>query len=103
MKIDQKKNKNKEENKMKLKSIIFKPDTLVIIDGEPKYEISQIVDSKINCQWAYKLLYKMIWLGYKNTEDKSEWISISELTHAANLVSDFYITYPAKPSPLPLF
>ena len=99
MKIDQKENKNK----VKLKSIVFKPDTLVIIDGEPKYEISQIVDSKINCQWAYKLLYKVIWLGYKDTEDKSEWISISELTHAANLVSDFYITYSAKPSPLPLF
>jgi len=32
----------------------------VIIDGEPEYEISQIVDSKINHQWACKLLYKVI-------------------------------------------
>jgi len=46
--------------------------TLVIIDREPKYEISQIVDSKINCQQVCKLLYKMIWLGYEDTGDKSE-------------------------------
>ena len=46
--------------------------TPVIIDGEPKYEISQIVDSKIDCRQACKLLYKVIWLGYENTRDKSE-------------------------------
>ena len=45
----------------------------------------------------------MIWLGYEDTGDKSEWIPTIELTHAANLVSDFYITYPTKPGPLPLF
>ena len=77
--------------------------TLVIIDRELKYEISQIVNSKIDCQWTCKLLYKVIWLGYKDTRDKSEWILISELTHAADLVSDFHIAYPAKPSSLPLF
>jgi len=44
----------------------------VIIDKEPEYEISWIVDSKIDCQWAYKLLYKVIWLGYENTGDKSK-------------------------------
>ena len=76
---------------------------LVIIDGEPKYEISQIVDSKIDHRQACKLLYKVIWLGYEDTGDKSKWISISELTHTANLVSDFYIAYFAKPSPLSLF
>ena len=72
----------------------------VIIDGEPEYEISQIVDSKINHQWVCKLLYKVIWLGYEDTRDESEWISISELSHAADLVSDFHITYLVKPSPL---
>jgi len=77
--------------------------TLVIIDGEPEYKFSQIVDSKIDCQWVCKLLYKVIWLEYENTRDESEWISISELTYATNLVSNFYIAYPIKPSPLPLF
>jgi len=76
--------------------------TPVIIDREPEYEISQIVDFKIDCQQACKLLYKVIWLGYEDIGDKSEWISTSKLTHAANLVFNFHITYPTKPSPLPL-
>jgi len=33
---------------------------LVIIDGESEYEISWIVDSKIDYWQTYKLLYKMI-------------------------------------------
>jgi len=74
----------------------------VIIDREPEYEISQIVNSKIDCQQACKLLYKVIWLGYEDTGDESEWIPISELSHVANLVSNFHIAYPTKPSPLPL-
>jgi len=74
----------------------------VIIDGEPEYEISWIVDSKINCRWACKLLYKVIWLGYEDTGDESEWILTSKLTHAADLISDFHIAYPTKPGPLPL-
>jgi len=76
--------------------------TLVIIDSEPKYEIFRIVDSKIDCQWACKLLYKVIWLEYEDTGDKLEWISATELTYAANLVSNFHIAYPTKPGPLPL-
>jgi len=74
----------------------------VIIDGEPKYQISRIVNSKIDCRWTCKLLYKVIWLGCENTGDESKWISASELTHAADLVSDFHIAYPTKSGPLPL-
>ena len=46
--------------------------TPVIIDRKSKYEIFQIVNSKINYQQVCKLLYKVIWLGYEDTEDKSE-------------------------------
>ena len=74
----------------------------VIINGEPKYEISQIVDSKINYRQACKLLYKVIWLGYEDTGDKSEWIPTSKLSHAVDLVSNFHIAYPTKPGPLSL-
>ena len=74
----------------------------VIIDREPEYEISWIVDSKIDCRRACKLLYKVIWLGYEDTGDESKWIPTSELTHATDLVSDFHIAYPIKPGPLPL-
>jgi len=76
--------------------------TSVIIDRGLEYEISQIVNSKIDCWQACKLLYKVIWLRYEDTGDESEWILIFKLTHAADLVSNFHIAYPAKPSPLPL-
>jgi len=76
--------------------------TPVIIDRKPKYEISQIVDSKINHRWACKLLYKVIWLGYEDNGDESEWIPTTELTYVADLVSNFHIVYPTKPGPLPL-
>ena len=54
--------------------------TPVIIDREPKYKISQIVDSKIDYWQTCKLLYKVIWLEYKDTGDEFKWIPTSELT-----------------------
>ena len=44
----------------------------VIINGELEYEIFKVIDSKIDYQRAYKLLYKVIWLGYKDTGNNSE-------------------------------
>ena len=44
----------------------------VIIDREPEYKISQIVDSKIDHQQVCKLLYKVISLGYEDTRDESK-------------------------------
>jgi len=76
------------------------PPTPVIIDGEPEYKISKIVDSKIDCWRAYKLLYKVIWLGYKDTDDDSEWLPAAELEHTKELVNDFHLKYPAKLGPL---
>jgi len=76
------------------------PPALVIIDGEPEYEISKIVDSKIDCQRACKLLYKVIWLGYEDTDNDSEWLPAMELEHAKELLNDFHLKYPSKPGPL---
>jgi len=44
----------------------------VVIDRKPEYEISKIVDSKIDRQRACKLLYKVIWLGYEDTNNDSK-------------------------------
>ena len=73
------------------------PPALVIIDGEPEYEISKIVNSKIDRQRACKLLYKIIWLGYKDTDNDSEWLPVTELKHAKELLNDFHLNYPSKP------
>jgi len=72
----------------------------VIIDGEPEYEISKIVDSKIDCRRACKLLYKVIWLGYEDTDNDSKWLPATELEHAKELLNDFHIKYLSKPGPL---
>jgi len=76
------------------------PPAPVIIDGEPEYEISKIVDSKIDHQRACKLLYKVIWLGYKDTDNDSKWLPATELEHAKELLNDFHLKYPSKPGPL---
>jgi len=68
----------------------------VIIDREPEYEISKIVDSKIDHQRACKLLYKVIWLGYKDTDNDSKWLPATELKHTKELVNDFHLKYPSK-------
>jgi len=72
----------------------------IIIDREPEYEISKIVDSKINCQRACKLLYKVIWLGYEDTDNDSKWLPAVKLEHAKELVNDFHLKYPTKLGPL---
>jgi len=69
----------------------------VIINGELEYKVSKIVDSKIDHQRACKLLYKVIWLGYKDTDNDSEWLPAMELEYAKELVNDFHLKYPTKP------
>jgi len=76
------------------------PPVPIIIDGEPEYEISKIVNSKIDCRRACKLLYKVIWLEYEDTNNDSEWLPATELEHAKELLSDFHLKYPAKLGPL---
>jgi len=72
----------------------------VIIDREPEYEISKIVDSKIDRRRACKLLYKVIWLGYEDTNNDSKWLLATELEHAKELLNDFHIKYLSKLGPL---
>jgi len=73
---------------------------LVIINREPEYEISKIVDSKIDRRRAYKLLYNIIWLGYEDTDNDSKWLPATELKHAKELLNDFHLKYLSKPGPL---
>lgn len=62
----------------------------VVIDGESEYKISQIINSKIDYKCVYKLLYKVIWLEYKNIEEEFNWLPVSKLVHISNLISDFH-------------
>ena len=70
------------------------------VDGDLEYEISRILDSKLNCRRKPPLLYYVQWAGYEGTDEENSWISAVELTHAKELVSDFHAQNPSKPGPI---
>ena len=73
----------------------------VFVDGEPEYEITEVLDSKMdNWHSKCKLLYLVCWTGYASTDEETSWILASELENVPKLVSDFHQLYPAKPGPL---
>jgi len=77
------------------------PPLPITIDDEPKFEISEILDSKIdNCCCTCKLLYLVRWTGFEGTDEETSWILAPELGHTSKLVTDFHSAYSAKPGPL---
>ena len=73
----------------------------IMVDNEPEFEISEILDTKINNRHhTCKLLYLVCWTGYEGTDEETSWILTSELGHASKLITDFHMAYPAKPGPL---
>ena len=76
------------------------PPPPVIVDGEPEFEISEVLDSKIdNRRKACKLLYLIRWTGYEGTDEETLWILATKLDHASELVLDFHKSYLTKPGP----
>ena len=72
------------------------PLPAIMVDDEPEFEISEILDSKIdNLRRACKLLYLVWWMGYEGTDEETSWILATELGHATELVSDFHLAYPS--------
>ena len=77
------------------------PPPPVLIDGEPEYEILEILNSKLDNQRRLcKLLYLVRWLGYEGTDEETSWLPANGLAHTSDIVSNFYSTYPSKPGPL---
>jgi hypothetical protein len=76
------------------------PPAPVVVNGEPEYKISRIIDLKIDCRQQCKLLYKVFWLGYEGTDQEFNWLPAIELEHAPELITDFHAAYPDKPGPL---
>ena len=71
------------------------------MDGEPEFEIAEVLDSKMDNQRSKcKLLYLVRWTRYTGTDKETSWILASELENAPELVLDFHQSYPAKPGPL---
>ena len=77
------------------------PPPPIIVNDELQFEISKILDSKIDNQHcACKLLYLVCWTGYEGTDKETSWILTSELGHASELIVDFHSAYAAKSGPL---
>ena len=78
------------------------PEPPIIINSDSKYEISEILDSRIDKQHKCKLLYLVKWAGYEGMDEETSWLPASKLGHASEVISDFHLAYPSKPGPLPL-
>ena len=76
------------------------PPPPVEIYGKPEYEISEILDSKINKHQKYcNIVYLVQWMGYEGTDEETSWILANELGHTAKIVTDFHKAYPDKFGP----
>ena len=76
------------------------PPPPVEIEGKPEYEITEILDSKIDwCHRNCKLLYLVHWLGYEGMDEETSWLLATELGRASDLISDFHSCYPNKLGP----
>ena len=64
------------------------PPLAINVQGELEYEISEVLDSKIDQQQSCKLLYLVHWLAYENMDEEFFWLSATELDHAKDLISD---------------
>jgi len=69
------------------------------VEGDIKYEIAQVLDSKLDCWHKSPLLYYVQWTGYEGTNDEFSWLGADELNHASELVQEFHEQYPQKPGP----
>jgi hypothetical protein len=75
------------------------PPPPIEIDGDIEYEVSEILDSKVDRRRKCKILYLVRWSGYEGTDEETSWITADELSHAKELVQDFHSAYPDKPKP----
>lgn len=78
---------------------VASPPPPVEIDGDIEYEISEIVDSKLDKRQKCPLLYCVRWTGYEDTDEEYTWVLATELEHAPEAVADFHLRYPDKPGP----
>src|ERR1700723_1425039 len=76
------------------------PPPPIEVNEDIEFEISEILNSKIDKRRKCQLLYLVRWTGYKGTDQEMDWLSALELTHAMELVQDFHTSYPHKPGPL---
>ncbi|MBW0549850.1 hypothetical protein O181_089565 [Austropuccinia psidii MF-1] len=72
------------------------PPPPIIIEDEYKWEVSQILDSKLKIR---KLWYPVEWKGFSQDLERSTWEPAENLKNCPELVKNFHSLYPDKPPP----
>ena len=80
------------------------PPPPVEIDSDIEYEVSEILDSKLDRQFQgnRSLCYLVHWSRYEGTEEEISWVSTQDLEHAQEVIRVFHHHYLAKPGPTEL-
>jgi len=73
------------------------PPPLVKVDGEPEFEISEILDSKVDRRRkSCKLLYLVRWSSYEGTDEETSWLLATELGNATELLENYHVLVPIQ-------
>jgi hypothetical protein len=77
----------------KFPSQIQTPPPPIEIDGEPEYELEEIIDSRLHYN---RLQYRAKWTGYSPEHDKT-WYPADNFKNAVLSMEQFHSRYPDKP------
>ena len=77
----------------KFPSQIQIPPLPIEIDGEPEYELEEIIDSRL---YHNKLQYRAKWTGYSPEHDKT-WFQAENFNNASLATEQFHSRYTRKP------
>jgi len=80
-------------NDNKLPSQRSEPPPPIILEGEPEYELEEIIDSRLHYN---KLKYRAKWTGYLPEHDKT-WYPADNFENASLAKRNFHSCYPSKP------
>jgi len=80
-------------NDNKLPSQRSEPPPPIVIEGEPEYELEEIVDSRLHYN---KLQYRAKWTGYSPEHDRT-WYPADNFENADLAKRNFHSRYPSKP------
>jgi len=68
------------------------PPPPVKVDGELEFEITEILNSKVDC-WckSCKLLCLVCWSSYEGTDEETSWLFATELGNTMELLEDYHV------------